>query len=298
MKRRKAIGLVAALVTAFVVLGFADARAAQIVSWGPSASYVDADTNMPAGTDENEAVSGIDRDGDGATDDRVTYVAFSTSTPLNPSSGYSGPTFYGGYLYTHPTAFADDRRKLLNDEGSTSGRPNDAIYGFQGNRNGTEVRFIVAFDQSGFLNGGDSRRVSFDTGASFVFDNGTNEGYYGVNDVRAMVRNGGQWYVHENDAGGTLNFDPSAARWASVSLVEGQTDLLLEYPSTFDAGNSVLGSTLTDITGVAMYFDMDDRSKFSMEQLSVDATIVPEPGSVVVVAGVFLSMLLRRWRIA
>ena len=220
-----------------------------------------------------------DFDGDTMADDARREYAYmdETGTPLNPQTGYddSQPSavFFGGAQATHfdsTTAGFDTRTVNNNTNGD---RPSLRNQQNSGHPLATTHIFMF-WDQSGFLNGGDTETVVFNPQSMLSINFSR---YEAMERNRFVVRDGTTFYVSE--AQGPL-MNPNGTRWAPYDPSSGLD---------FDEGAAVFAShNFSDITAFGFYAERDapctscrmwmEFTDFEVQAAFVQAVALP-PGA-------------------
>lgn len=151
------------------------ARVAAIVDWGVNDSVM----SHPGIGRGAPAVVTTDHDGD-SNSDRLRRLTFDTTTPISPTSGYSGTseTFHGGYnLVQFNTTTANPSLSdsfVLN--GGASGSTTDDTFGWRVQISDANVYWAAAlvWFKSDSLNIGISNPVIFETSSSLTVSVGDN----------------------------------------------------------------------------------------------------------------------------
>ncbi len=267
-----------ALIGTFAGLG-AYSQGAVLVDFGPSDSYVSGDVNYARTATES---------GSGPYTDET---AFSDTAALSPSSGYSGPTFYGGYRF--------DSTEIQ------SGFNNQKIRNNYSQMDGNDTLFLQTFRTDGWGEG------TFSFAMVYVFKQADFNAPYSAGSIKL---NGMSTTFYQNTSGSpTDEFSPTG-RWliqidntyylsqatidspggssVTVSINESEltSTLWAVYDPTtsllFDAGSASFESVaLSDITSVGVYFGDDSFTGTSNPNSSVvsigvsefSASGIPEP---------------------
>ncbi len=221
------------------VTGGGSGAATYRFSYGEGANY--GSGLKPRNADPVNTVT--DLDGDGA-DDSVREYAFSTTTPLSPVAGYTGPAFFGGIR-----ASVYDSTSLLWGDNTLTGsqytlrvQPTAPVT--------TRMHGVIYFPKSSFAGLDPAARLSFSRD-SLVYCNVS-----GATGGRWVVRDGGNFYVSETllSASPYLSFanDADDGRWALW-----ETPHLLDFDA---AGAVFLSRNFSDIDGIGFLFDKDTPS--------------------------------------
>lgn len=252
-----------------------DAHATVIVQYSESNNYSTGGTVSYNGFDTQ--TSAVAQLGGSAADDIVVGRAFSTTVQMNPQTGYNttlpSAIFYGGYvvqtLSTTSVAAAKkwDAMEITNTDhiqANSSGAGTGTLF---------STHFAQYWDQSNFLNGGDSNTVTLSTGDQFTFSVKQANQNAPLWEVRWIVREGNTFYIsqevqtisgaNQTYTSTTAYSDTSDGMWAvydpfanSPSGV-GTTGLNVDFEAglaTFSARN------FTNITGIGFYTEIDTHS--------------------------------------
>ena len=288
---------------ATLTLGFPgpDARAATILNFG--GDYVSSTlTGGRAGVASSEAgVGGFDTNDDGDQLDNLRSVPFNGTATWNPTSGYTGPNYYGGIVATRSAnSTASTLVTGMHENGSADGIQLGAGSGGSG---GGAIRAVVLFAKADFLNGGDTNLVTFDglSNMSLTVYN-VSAGGSPTFQVRFVVRDGASnYYLSESNSTftGSNGTSFSIANLATqnfaayTGLADGVTG-----PIDWDGTSySTLGSTFGNITGAGFYFQSDSGQTIATKgfsAFSVNAAMVPEPAAGMALLGGFGLLALRR----
>jgi PKD repeat protein len=227
-------------------VGATDGTSAVIVNF--SGDLVTASTNFRNG---NPTTTAADLDADGTADDSFSQYAFSTTTALSPTTGYTGPRFFGGVRgeTLNNTTTALGERSIVNNATT------DAFGVRHQPAAGISARLFLVFyvDKADFLAGGATTPVKFDYLSRFRM---TNPRFENLGEVRWLVRDGTQFYVSETlaSSGGTLTFanNNDDGRWAPFDPAASLN---------FDAGGAAFTTrNFTNVTGVGLITDKDSFS--------------------------------------
>lgn len=226
----------------------------------------------------------------------------SLTTALSPTSGYTGPTFYGalgiassavGGGIGSPSIFTSQ----ILDNGS-----NDEIYVKL--QAAVKVGLLagahqfVLFKKADFMNGLNASTVSLDNTTSFSLS--ANAGPDGntarFGEGRFLVMNGSTLYVSQS----TWTLTSSMP----VSLIPTSTSWAVYSPTATDLNFNQAGATFTsmsfsDVTGLGFYAERDvmgDSGNYNLSVPTFSVTAVPEPSTHALLGLSFLLVLgfLRR----
>lgn len=160
----------------------------------------------------------------------------------------------------------------------------------------TVIRGLIAFDQSSFLNGGDSSTVTLGDESTMSLDIRKTTG---VISVRMAVLDGTQWYLSANSVSGSGNFSLtqfSGESWGQWSPSGAGT--LPIVPDHFP----VQSTSFTDIKGFGFYFEstqtrIDRVAEVQFTGFQVNAvTAIPEPSTAMLSGVAILGTGLLRLR--
>lgn len=330
------------LLACLLALFATEVRASVVISWGgASTNYVSTSTNL-TGTPNEATVEGLNLDDptrdnrlltstDTDTNDTMRGVSFSTSAsrPFSPTSGYTGPTFYGGavkYLLdtdiNYPDRIKDFDYLQIQDHG-----PNDTIdVRFHASNTASAVYTAIVFKVSEFSGGAGGAPVL--TGSTFSITTGqnTSDQIKEFGELRWIVQDSdGSWWISAANAQGDPNELPAAhpnatnqdglknnttytssfnagelTYWAPYGVTEStttpSTSINFEpaYSSQFviaSGTNPFVAKTFTSILHVGFYIE-DDQFTNQVLQYSIQQinfNLVPEPGLIVMLGTVVLA---------
>jgi len=265
---------------------------------------------------------GIDADGDGNADDAIGGRLFSDSTPMNPTSGYSGTsgTFYGGAITAHQdsTDTADFDEFAIQNQGANDGLHVHLSHAGHFH----DMHMLMYWDQADFLNGGDSVPVTFDENSSATIEIGQGP-VENLTDaeVRLLVRDafGNFWLSQAAFTSPNSNdlFTWNSANQGFTSTSDGfwaLYDPTSAFPKTPGPGTSAAGSDLrfdqgsatfteqnfSSITAIGYYFENDtfhNNLDFHIASFSaIAAAPVPEPSTITLLGVTALGLLGYRKR--
>lgn len=216
------------------------------VTFGPSDAYVSADANFGRISSASEGVA---------------INPFSDTLPLSPVSGYSGPTFYGGYQWTTTTDTRNFTRQQIRNN-NTPEPLTDQMY-FQvaspsANWDGAVLTVVgaIVFRQEDFLNGLSAaplklENLSMQTTAFFQGESANPP------EVRFLVRVGGIYYLSQThfpldlgESNGGLDATALAAEtWSPYDPLANLS---------FDQENAIFAALDLDaVTAVGLFFEND-----------------------------------------
>ncbi|WP_309397120.1 hypothetical protein [Cerasicoccus maritimus] len=271
---------------------FTSSQAATVFEFGPSASYVDSDTSFERTASES---------GSGPY---IFENAFSDTTALSPSSGYSGPKVYGGYIFTSSDIDSGFSNQAVRNNYSNLGS-NDTLwlqtFRSLGWGSGTfSFAAVYLFKQEEFNAGFETGNVGVDGFSISFYQNSSGSPADKFSPVgRWMVEIDGVYYLSEatisggNGVGNTISIsgsELSSTQWAVYSP---------ESSILFDAGSATFETiSLSGVTAVGVNFSDDsftgDASgssvvSFGVSEFSVTGTTIPEANSfMLILPAVFL----------
>lgn len=233
-----------------------------------TSGYATANLNLRSQTPTS---SPIDADGDGLLDDsRIGYPLIlptgevPAETPFSPLSGYTGPTFYGGFFTNgldSPTSALEDK-KVDTDEIAIRTKPVDGVV--------AKHQGVIFFPRSEFS--GINRTDLLTLGAGDRMQM-TGPDWAGGAKVRFLLREGSDYYVSETalSSEGILDlvYDVDDGYWAHWAIPE---DMDFE-PATavFESRN------FADITGAGLMIDTPvpsgERFFFRLRRLGVSLQV-------------------------
>ncbi len=216
----------------------------------------------------------------------VETLTFSDASVLSPTSGYTGPTFYGGYQFSSSTVDSYLSRQQIRN-GTTVDRVTLQAYhpsGFTGSELSLQSAFI--FQQADFASG-------HTAGSNTITSLSVKSNSFGAAFVgRFIVEVGGAYYVSNSTASfsssatTTLDGAPlTAETWATYNPI---TDL------NFDQDTATFAAlALNDVTAVGVYIEADSytgtgNSPFAVgfDNFTVQGTTtVPEPETFALIIG-------------
>lgn len=234
--------------------------------------------------------------------------AFTDTSILSPSADYTGPAFYGGYLFTSSTVNNDVSR--LNFQAVRNFTSGDQIYlqaFFNGGWTGSlqTLHGIYVFNQADFNPGFDTGQVSLE-GISIDFAGEIESDDSSINfEGRLAVNVGGNYYLAQS----TIDLNNPDGNY-SISGSALQNELWAIYDPTsnlnFDSGSASFGTlALSAISGVGIYFEEDgwngntDNRTFALgfERFTAEGSLIPEPSAMSLRLGtgcLVMAFLVRR----
>lgn len=298
--------LLCCIIAACFLFQFQTARAQIIVAWG--GDYVSS--AQPLAGKNSYFASPVDADGDAANDDSIGGRRFNLTTPMNPSSGYSGVsgTFYGGMI----TAHQDDLTSAVFDDADVQNQgPNDELH-FHTSHSGHfhDMHMAMLWQQPDFLNGGIPFVFDANSSATLVTGQTSTESMVGAQ-ARLMVRDGaGDFWLSEEffaspQGNGdsfvwnsfTATSDGSWAAYNPFTQFTGTSDIGSDL--RFDQSGTFSDKNFGSVTGVGIYFEQDtfhNNLDVHFESFVVNASNIPEPSSLAMVLAVLLPIGFRRAR--
>ncbi len=251
------------------------AQAAVLVNYDGTNNYVSADTNFNTTTTQT------------ATDPYTFTNAFSDSTQLSPASGYTGPTFYGGYEYTSSTIDKGLSKQMVRDLADGTPIYLQAYNGSGWEGSALSLHGIYVFRQQDFNPGYETGNISLN-GISMTWDGYGNTAGSEPFDFegRLAVEIGGQYYLSDtvinlNTYGGNFSISGSTLSSVQWATYDPTSDL------NFDAGSASFNDMdLDNIAAVGIYFEEDGWNGtnaqttsfgFGIESFEATGTAIPEP---------------------
>jgi len=259
-----------------------EAGAEIVVNW--DGDYVTANTYTKSNASfqyEYNIGGGIDINGDGDTDDYVSYVPLSLTTPWNPTSSGTNATFYGG--------------ALVEKNGTTT--PSFQYFGINNNDARDEITFItrwarnaipVIWLQDDFL-AGSAAPVQIDADSNVVLDFDRTVNAF----IRILVRNGWVFYLSQGAYSSDTTVDLASESFAVYNVSEGDTALYFDETVFPTAGTS-----LTNVTAIGyLNFVPGNQSGNAVDLLTYRANldVIPEPAALTLLL-TGAAMLARRRR--
>jgi hypothetical protein len=253
---------------------------------GAQYDYGTSNQNLPSpGTLETG-----DYDFDGTADDRRLYRPIGTqilnTLSVNPFAGGSGD----GKTTVYRLGAQLANLNTSTDPALTSFRFEASLDGVRLIANNPNIdrkmAYALTVDKDDFLVGSSgSETVSFLNSGTSMSVNLRTLTSDGDGNARFIVQDGSNWYVSQtatnSTSGDAWSLNPFTESWHTY---DPSTNLFLD---TTSLGGTVLGSTFTDIQswGVLMQTDTSTSSAsnttpwFQADQLFLDATVIPEPSS-------------------
>ena len=262
------------LVATMVVLSAGRVPAELIVDWG--GNYVDGSRSMtlPTFTDNGG---------------QRTF-GYSDTVEVTPAS-YTAPAGKTDAIFAAlQNTSTDGTARNFGAVRITNNGDNDLFY-VQGNSGvGGSVEGLFFFTQGGFLNGYDSGVLSLDnlSGRLSIYQ------FSETASFRFAVESDSGWYLSETEQTATGLFELGSLGAENWGVWDPDTAPLSAVPGTFSTG----GSTLDGVTAVGFYFSGVRGS--SAPSLSVDSfqiSVIPEPGSLVLMLLGCVAILPLRWRL-
>lgn len=242
----------------------------------------------------------------GSTDYDTTRVWQQTgSTPITPSSGYTGQPFYGIIQYNNGTTAGNLNSAIVMNRPAGA---RDRFYlqspaGGTGTKSLSGLVYVKKDDFMNGLNGAAPLRFDEESSMSITISNFTVGAGSATRVVRLAVLNDGQWYVSNSYRSSVTTFTVSDLLSQKWALYPGDT-APLAGTSYNEADYTVYGSELQNIEAVGVYFlnqnaTPTDARDFSFDQFQVSfAAPIPEPSTVALLGVAALGAGLLRSRIA
>jgi len=211
--------------------------------------------------------------GEGSVTNNGDVWTFSDTTALAPSAGGQNDVIYGGVITSW--SVESDYNPTFQHQSN----------GFQlqiGDQGGTQAATgTYVWKQEDFLNGGDTGTISLGTGSSITI----NLAEAGATDYRAVVNQGGSYYVSQSVASDTADatFDLTATDWATLNTAD------YSY-GTFSA------LTLDDVQSVGVWFDQSRNGLTRFRVQDFQLNVIPEPATLGLVAAMGAGILFIRRR--
>ncbi len=235
----------------------------------------------------------------------VSDNPFSDSSQLSPSSGYTGPTFYGGYNYTSSTVNGYLSRQQIRDYTPNADQIFLQAYKGTGWSGSTlTLHGIYIFNQADFNPGFETGSVSLD-GVSITWTGYITSVDSSSFDGRLAVEKSGTYYLSQT----VIDLANNSGSF-SLSGTSMQNELWAEFnPSSslnFDAGSANFNSLdLESITAVGLYFEEDGWAGSSSQTTSfglgiktfeATGTAIPEKSHMSVLFGMTVLAVAGIWR--
>lgn len=271
--------LITGLICGLAVFVAANARASLVINYNGNYTTTFQDFVLP---------SSVDPSGN------LRTWKYSDSTPINPGPGnYTGPAVYGGFQTQPESGGAVDLAWVTGLYNPTwQPLENTKLLASTYGPNGT-LTAMFAFKPTV----GPNQTVSFN-GSSAI-------NYYisGVPDnVRFVLKNANSWYISNNTltfaANGSLTgSNLSNSTWAAFS-----PENVAPLPTIPVSGYTFLGSSFEDIQSVGIYFhgtrpSPNNGPYVALGRFTLDAAVVPEPASMVLLLGAAGLLAIRRHRL-
>jgi len=250
------------------------ADAQSLVSYGPNANYVSATTTFSR-TGTRKLTGGT-----------YTYLdAFSDTSVLSPTSGYTGPAFYGGYTYSVTGASgvpsALSQQSVYNSDRNTTNDDIDLQSYYSTGWSGATLSFasVFVFQLS---------NTSSITNLSATVSNNTANAFKTNAAWRWLVKTSGSYYVSQATFSDANFFTPTSFTLSNLS----STKWALYTPGTdlnFDQTAATFSSIDTsDVTAAGLYVENDSWNGDSntigfdvaIESFAANGVAVPEPRNV------------------
>jgi hypothetical protein len=211
---------------------------------------------------------------------------FSASTPMNPTSGYSGTSaaFYGGAVMSQ-TAHAPVGWSIFAVENQG---PTDQIHLRVQDNDPLNMHYVMYWDKADFLAPWNAQPVQFTTLSRFDLTIHNNNSHMEDAVGRWLVRDGSTFYLSEAtfqfpQGNGTvtpsLTFasDTDDGNWAVYS----PSGLNIDFN-----GTSFTAQNFADVTAVGFYVEHDDRTHNNLDWhvSGFSMATVPEPTSAALLA--------------
>lgn len=267
-------------------LTFASIVAAALSVGSASAAIVfdfDASDGYVAG---NQAL----RNADGTNFAGGSGRAFSTND-MHPASGYTGPAFFGGFMVD---GGSDGFGSVTVANNVDSADP--ILFSPNGGTNNLAYRAVIM----GAVGTVSNPAAKFDSSSSVIV--GSDRGSFGGGTLSLVFRSGSDYFISSTSvqtmptSPGTVTLDSAALDALSFDTYDPATSLTPSgSASTFDPFVNAW-----DAVGVHVRFNYNATSirtnvVSSVHDLTVDATLVPEPASMALI-GLGGAMLLGRRR--
>ncbi len=270
-----ALGLVSLLTAAFL-------QADVVFSFGLSDSYVTSNQNLTGGND-------------------VTAISGSV---ISPTSNYTGPAFIGGRDLTGGTAGTWAINESTGDANSNGNH--DSISASVNSANGEAQYLFFAFEQDQFESGFSSGNIGLDASSTFTITarrTGGQDSGVETAGLRWVIRENGTYYASELNNGASFSggidqpqntitqTNPTALSWYQY---DPESNVALSSEVAASPGFSQV-----DAFGVYYVNTRATGSNFlnlNITQLELNATAIPEPGtlSLLLLSGIALALARRR----
>lgn len=269
-----------------IALAFLGTSSATVVVNYGSASYVTETTASPrASTSNSTTYSG------GAG--RSEVVAYSESIVFSPSSGYTGPVFYGGWYRSGDNATGTNGSNLRRIVDNASGDYINATFSYNSASNATtsEGAFAAMFLKADFTSLSTTPNLTFDLTNPLSM----NINLLGKAEARWMVKDGSTYYISN------VSYTTTGSK--TLSSTDSTTWAVYDPFASLDFSSSSFAShAFTDIQGVGFYAQSNttlvDTNASQIGVNSFTASVVPEPRAAILIGLGLVLVLLRRRTVA
>lgn len=304
MKAPKLVMLSA--VTTILAQLTATAATVAAVQWG--GDYVSSTQSFADDVPANRTASDQYGDPDGphttGGTDSIAGRAYSSTRAFSPSSGYSGPTFYGGGSVHRINSTINDgfsELSVLNQGG------NDSLhYHIDTGGDAHTFHLLVLFDKADFSNGADTALGIGLNEGEFSLSTAQASGHHTDEILRWVVRDGSQLYVSEATTLLTNNSDfnvpySSLTSWSAYNpndVNPAGTGMEADLWSVdFNEAGPFSSHTFTDVTAVGFYIEHEAATgPIHVHIEGFGATLVPEPSVPMLIGLAGLLGVMRRRR--
>lgn len=269
---------------------------AAVLSYGGTGYVTGGDEKMQG--DTGSYLSGSDQYGEPSgtpVPSALVGRAFSSTTAFSPTSGYSGPTFYGGASVTSTDPTDNEGYHELS---VANGGGGDSIHWRVDSNTGDthSNHILVYFQKSAFESPWNGMTINSGNLAATVFQLHTGQiSQAGPNDTALywVLQDGSDFYVAQNPTLIAQNNPYSTAfssitGWALYDPTLGLAALDFDETSTFSA------HTFTDVQGVGFYTEHENGASQSHVDIDYFA-LVPEPShGILTLVGATMLILRRR----
>lgn len=300
----KLLSLSPLAVAAVAVLSAAlPAKASTYMTWGSTGYVSGSDKNLEG--DTGTYVTGSDKYGDPTIDQAFSGGeygsgrAFSTSVAMSPTSGYSGPVFYGGGSVIQSATGNEG----FHEFSVANGGSGDSIH-IASDYDGThasDTHFAAYFKQGQFDSPYDSGTIALSPLTVFHFTTGqvTEAGSPDIA-TRWIVQDGSSFYISDPNSfflAQNTTYDVALASITGWSLwdptLNGLGGLDTDQPGVIGASGP---HTFTDVQGLGFYIEHEDANYNLHVDISGFVVDVPEPSRSMLLLGGLIPVVLRRRR--
>jgi hypothetical protein len=275
------------------------AHAVLYVDWG--GNYTTANQAMQRNPGTTPVTTG--NIGGNGTQDVWTISTVDQTNAMSPSSGYTGPTFYGGAQAIRYDSFGTSSSNGITMRIHENGS-NDLMrwqYLVPGSVPAEWVA-VTLFTKPDFINGGSGATVTINGTSSLSLTVNAFNTLPAASTLRFVIQDGSQYYVSNSTA--TLTSGAGSTFTLSGAALTSETWAAYN-PSSSDLRLPTTGfspHSFTDITSVGLAWDVNNTALGETWNLTIsdfEFNAVPEPSTLLLLAGGLTSLMaFRRRRIS